>query len=259
VIVNSGNQLGIYPTGSSNFGAISGITGEGPWQFDNSSGSPCSTAVGKWVHFNGNTIEYTQEVYLIGKDDGISYRPFRKIVFTEWDSAYYKVIHAKLDGSDLHEAKIEKDSSYNFVYYNFRQPDSTLKLEPAKTKWDIVFTPYYTILYTDEGVPTPYQVRGVLLNPYKVKAAADTSTNFYLQTLADTNHLEFTGRLDVIGHAWKDAVVDESNNSATYRIVPGIHYVIRDIENNFFKLKFVSYFNDFGERGYPRFLSRGLN
>jgi hypothetical protein len=36
-----------------------------------------------------------------------------------------------------------------------------------------------------------------------------------------------------------------------YTVIPGITYIIIDTEGFFYKLRFVSYYNDQGEKGFP--------
>jgi hypothetical protein len=42
-----------------------------------------------------------------------------------------------------------------------------------------------------------------------------------------------------------------NSNTAVYTIRPGITYIIQDTEEIFYKMRFISYYNDLGEKGFP--------
>ena len=257
--INSGNRIGIYNTATTDFENTSGINENGEWAFDKSDGNMDSTAVGNWLIFNGSDTTPKQQVYIIGQYDGIAYKPFRKIVFTNWSEKYYWFTSAAIDGSDLRSDTICKNNNYNYVYYSFDFPDSTLHLEPDKDQWDILFTQYYTILYTDDGQPLPYLVRGVFQNPNGIEVALDSTLNFYLIDIYDVGKFNFSKEQDAIGYEWKDVKVNQDANTASYTVDPARNYIIKGREGKFYKLKFISYLNDSGQRGYPRFLLYPLN
>jgi len=97
-----------------------------------------------------------------------------------------------------------------------------------------LFTQYYTILFTDDGLPTPYFVRGVLLNPNNVESALDTIYNF--------ENIDFSSAQDAIGHNWKAVMVDEGINSAEYNIRKGYTYIIKDTNEEVYSLRVTSFF-----------------
>jgi hypothetical protein len=61
--------------------------------------------------------------------------------------------------------------------------------------------------------------------------------------------LEFSSRADVIGYDWKYYNFD----AGVYTVVPDMNYVIRDRDGFFYKLRFIDFNNDVGEKGYPKF------
>jgi hypothetical protein len=129
----------------------------------------------------------------------------------------------------------------------------SVQLEPMKDQWDLLFTQYFTILFTDDGIPTPYNVRGVLLNMNQVEAALDTTIHFLDMNYDSAIQQAFSSIQDAIGHDWKSVTVDESSNSAEYRVRPGYTYIVRDTNGALHKLRFKSYFNKSGVKGYPSF------
>ena len=49
----------------------------------------------------------------------------------------------------------------------------------------------------------------------------------------------------VIGSSWR--------NVFTGTIIANTYYVLKDANNNYYKIRFLDLVNDSGERGYPRF------
>ena len=90
-----------------------------------------------------------------------------------------------MDGTEPGIFSITKDLTKNNVYFSFSDGGKEVTVEPSKNGWDFVFTQYSTILYTDEGVATPYFVRGVLSNPNGVEVALDTLIGFTNITVSD--------------------------------------------------------------------------
>jgi len=248
--VNSSDFWGMAPTGSTNLDSVYTDDPDYDWLQDSSSGHPDSTAVGEWVSFDQVEPTYTNEVYLLGRYDGIGYNLAKKVQFKSVSETVYTFLIADPDQSQADTIEVIKDDRYNYTQFSLDN-NEVVQLEPEKDRWDILFAQYFTILYTDEGDPAPYYVRGALLNPNQVEAALDTLTHFL-----DVNHTNalqknFSSAQDAIGHDWKSVTVDESSNSAEYKVRPGYTYIVRDTNNDLYKLRFKSYFNASGIKGYP--------
>ncbi len=250
--INSSDFWGVAPTGSTNFDSVFSDNPVYLWSFDASDGNPDSTAIDKWVDFNSGLAEYSNEVYLIGKYNGISYESVKKVQFFYVDELIYKFKVGEPDESHADTVQVIKDDYFSFIHYSFLE-NKIMNLEPAKDEWDILFTQYSTILYTDEGVPTPYFVRGVLQNPYNIESALDTIVDFNGINYSYALMSIFSTKQDAIGHDWKDVNVDEGSNTAEYKVRPAYTYIIKDTHNDLYKFRFKSYFNTFGVKGFPSF------
>lgn len=246
--INYSNYAGIYRTESTDFKASSYPIVERNWLYDASSGNIDSTAIGNWKEVSGEDTR----VYLFGIYDGVRYNPYRKLKFLSVSDTSYVFAYSSLDNSDVDTVTIQKNNEFNYVYFSFNKRD-TVKIEPAKTSWDIVFTQYTTTLYTDEGIPTPYVVRGVYLNPYNVAAAIDTITNFAKITPDLLPSYGFYTKQDYIGYKWKSVEINQSANSARYNVNNTYSYLIKDLDNQYFKFRFLSYVNDSLIVGFPKF------
>jgi hypothetical protein len=227
------------------------------WKFDVSSGNPDSTAIGGWVEFSStdSSKSYSNEVYVIdrGYDEAGDLRGLRKIIFEEVGDSTYRFRYANLDGSGENTFIIIKDPMVNYTCFSFDDGGQQLSLEPPKYDWDLVFTQYTTLLFTDEGDPQPYLVTGVLSNPTGINIAQDTVFDFSSISLDNVDNLLYSTLQDEIGYDWKYPVGDVSSGNVTYEIKVGLNYVIRDREGYFYKLRFISFYNNSGDKGYPTF------
>jgi len=252
LLINSSDFWGVTHTGSAKFDSAFNNNPDYIWKADKSDGNLDSTAVGDWLSFDNGVPVYSNEVYLIGKFDGISFEPVKKVQFINVDEQSYKFKVAGLEDIVGDTVLVTKDDNLNYVHYSF-QDNKVMHLEPNKNEWDILFTQYFTILFTDDGVPAPYYVRGVLQNPNIVESALDTTISFI-----EINHLNaslnlFSNQQDAIGYDWKSVKVDEGSNSAEYSVRIGYTYLIKDTDADLYKLRFKSFFNELGIKGYPSF------
>jgi hypothetical protein len=255
--INSSKLLAAWPTQGTNFNKTDFPLNSGNWRYDKSDGNPDSTAISHWVNKQNNPFLYSNEIFIIGQYDGIKYNPLKKIMFYELTDSSYRFKYANLDGSNFNDIYIKLDTSYNNIFFNFDKKD-TLIIEPPKSKWDLLFSQYTTTLFTDAGVAVPYFVRGTLINPYKVTAAVDSVQNYSNIQLTSIQDFNFSSDRDIIGYNWKSVEVNEQTNTANYAIRNNYNYIIKDTEDNYFKIKFISFYNSTKIPGYPTFIINKL-
>lgn len=256
IILNTSSFMAAAASGSNDFNAAIDTTGYN-WRFDSSDGNLDSTAIGSWLTFSqpDSVKIFSNEVYVIdrGYDELGNLRGLRKVVFRQLDGNTYTFRFANLDGSGEETCTVAKNPGVVFTCFSFDNGGNQIDLEPSKYDWDLVFTQYTTLLYTNEGIPYPYIVTGVLSNRVGTEVSQDTLFNFQEITLPGIDQMEFTALQDEIGYDWKDVVGDVGSGNVSYVIVEGRNYVIRDYEGYYYKLRFISFYNDSGEKGYPTF------
>jgi hypothetical protein len=257
IILNSSNFMLSAESGMTDFNAPIDTAGY-KWNFDASSGNPDSTAFGGWVAFTGpdSLKTYSNEIYVIdrGYDASGNLRGLRKVVFQEVTDTSYSFRFANLDGSNEHTFIVKKDPTVNYMCFSFDEEGKQLDLEPPKPDWDLIFTQYTTLLYTDEGDPYPYLLTGILANPFGVEIAQDTLYDFSSIDLGIAQNLDYSAALDEIGYDWKDIVGDVNSGNVSYVIIEGLNYVIRDGQGFYYKLRFISYYSlNNGDKGVPTF------
>ncbi len=253
VNINSGNLYAVIPTGVFSFDSVTPVTTASLYHFDAIDGNPDSCAFSPWLNREVYPARPTGEIFLIGQYDGIKYTPLWKVRIDSVNSGSFTLSCAGIDGEPK-SSIINKDPDFNFVYVNVvADTIKPVNIEPPKTDWDILFSQYGTILYTDEGVPTPYYVRGVLLNPYKVSSALDNTMPFDTITWDDVRNLNYDTTLNFIGYDWKEVIIDFNSNSAEYYVRKDSTWIIRDMEDRYFKMHFLNYYNSLHQVGYPEF------
>lgn len=250
ILLNSAPNYYISHTGSNDFDALTSTPDGYEWIFDKSNGDRDSTAIDKWVSFTETDTTYSNEVILLGRYDGINYSAVKKFVFTYVDEDKYEFRFANMDGSEDVNFSIEKDTTVQYIYFSIADGGSVVP-QVAKTDWDLNFCQYSTMLYDDNGTPTPYSVRGVLINPFGVEVAVDTSMTFAEITLPDIENLHYSRQIDVIGHEWKSFEGDVTKSD--YVVNSNINYFIHDFAGFYYKLRFTKYDNNEGKKGYPVF------
>jgi len=216
--------------------------------FDKSDGNPDSTAIGSWFEMVEDSAFSLSHVYLIdrGRDEDNQALGYKKVQF---DILGKDVVlrYANTDNSQESTLIIPRDPSMDLVFYSF---DTGLtEIAPLPDQWSLHFTKYTTMLQTDAGENYPYLVTGVLLNPNGAVAVRDTEHEFSEITRENALGLDFSSQADVIGYDWKYYNFD----AGVYTIEPDKNFVIRDRDGFFYKLRFIDFNSDQGEKGYPKF------
>jgi hypothetical protein len=256
IILNTSNFMLAARSGTTDFDMELDTAGM-DFIYDESTGNIDSTAIGTWLEFlpPDSIKSYTQEVYVIdrGYDELGNLRGLRKVVFLELEDDKYTFRYSNMDGTNENTFTITKDPTVSYIYFSFDGGGQQLVYEPPTYDWDLLFSQYTTLLYTNEGDPYPYLVTGVLSNPKTIGVYQDTLMDFQSIALQLVQNLEYNTIQDEIGYDWKDVVGDVGSGNVVYEIVPGINYIIRDWQGFYYKIRFVNFYNNAGEKGYPTF------
>jgi hypothetical protein len=255
IITNSGDNWFIYNTGQTLPDHITAMPAGVEHLYDVQAAYPDSTAVGNWVSFGESGAVYTHNLYLLGQYSGGVFTQIRQLAFLEVNDQKYRFFFKEeTDISDT--VDILKNDSVNFVYYSFGN-HSQVNLEPDKEKYDLVFGPYYD-LATLFGMTIPYQVGGALLNTWQTEVVLDSLRTFDAINVGLLPGYAFASRRDIPGYRWKGVTVDVTGGgSASYSVKVNYNYVFHTAQDNYYKLKFLSYTLD-GKSGFPQFEFRQL-
>lgn len=243
IYLNSAKRMRVMDTQSSDW-TVPVNTSTADWKYDESSGEPEKTA----LYTRTNDHVYVLDLGVTTTGTSIGYK---KIKFVSSSEQQISLEYADMDGSNITPVTLTKNADYNFVYYSFKNGGEQVYPEPLKNAYDLLFT-YYTTRVYYEGSTTDfewYAVNGTLLNPTNVTVAIDSSDKFIDITYQDLANYTFSSARDVIGYDWKSYNID----AGVYTVLTANTYIIKDRNDVFFKLRFTSFTNQLGERGYPTF------
>jgi hypothetical protein len=217
------------------------------WLLDKPDFSEDSNAIGKWWSDNSGSITSNKEIYLInlGKDISGNTLGYRKMQIESFAANTFYIRFAFPNGSDEHTFAVQKDGNTCYRYFSFSNGGSIVDIEPPKENWDFVFTRYNYVFY--DPYYLPYIVVGALSNPFNTQAYVDSTVNFENTLIGDLKQEKFSEKRDVIGYDWKQYDFTE------YKVLPYKIYFIKTQDQRFYKLRFLDFYNEKFERGYPTF------
>lgn len=251
IILNTARYMYAGNTYKTDFYSVTTKTAASEMLFDNSNGDLDSTVFIDWADYSDvNNPVFSQYVYIIdrGKDEQGEEFGFKKIVFEKLENDTFYIHFANLDNTEEFYYQIPKDTNTSFTQFSLDNGGQLKVSEPDKTQWDLCFTKYSTIIPDDNGVPTDYLVRGVFTNPYKnIEVALDTVNYFYDITSEMIDSYSYSKDRDAIGYDWKVF----SDNVYTVRDIHS--YILKNVDGINYKLRFTSFYNDLGEKGFPAF------
>lgn len=243
VYLNSAKRVRVFDTQSESW-TVPVTLSAVEWEYDESTGEPEKTA----LHDRQVGHVYVLDLGFDMSGGNIGFKKFKFVSVTE---ETLTLEYAEMDGSNIRTLALSKNADYNFVYYSFKNGGGQVFPEPMKNRYDLLFTYYTTKVYYAND-PTQfewYAVNGTLLNPNGVAVAVDSSDKFTTITYQDLAGYTYSEKRDAIGYDWKTYDID----AGVYTILVKNTYLIRDRSGNFWKLRFTSFTNQSGERGYPTF------
>lgn len=198
-------------------------------------------------------FENNSTVYLIdlGVDEDGKKLGMRKLQFVENTPTQFRFQHSKIDGSDLQSVSFAKSDNYNFLQFSFAKNQLQSNIEPPKNDYDLVFTQYTHVF---ENPYQHYLVAGVLLNRNKVRAVHVEGKTFDNVSLQDTLKFPLSTLVNAIGYNWKYY----NFTTSLYQVRPEYVYLIQDVEGYFYKLHFLDFYSNTGQKGFPKFEFRRL-
>lgn len=203
---------------------------------DMPSGNFDSTAIGDWRN--------KEICYIIhrGYSETGRFQGFWKLKMKSVDAQTYVFEYGDVFGKTRYEGKVTKNGTYRWNAFSFTSRQQ-VQIEPPKESYDLCFTQYSTVFYDPFMY---YQVTGALTVPGS-RVARIPSKTFAEISLSDTVVHRFSPRADAIGYDWKSFDL----NTNLYTTHSEIGYIIQDSHGYFYKLHFVDFYNNKGEKGYP--------
>lgn len=236
--LNSAKLMALFSTNKQNFEEVMDTMGfEINKRYDSPSGNLDSTAFGEWW--------LNQNIFIIdrGFNENGQHLGFKKLQILKYqDSVFYGAIADLNQTQPTNFFQIRQNTQFNFVGISL-DSFQAMEIEPPKDTWDIVFTTY------TENLGQPYLVVGVLLNPFQTLATMEQSIPFHEITYDYAINLPLSYNQNTIGYAWKQY----NFNTSSYQVFPNYIYILKNHQGYYFKLRFIDFYNERGEKGYPTF------
>lgn len=188
--------------------------------------------------------------------DGES-RGWKKIRITR-DGDNYVIDYANLNETTHKTIKVTKKAEYNFTFISLSSGQE-VNVQPAKKQWDFALTGFTNYFMSGQDQITYYFSDFVSTNilggtkVYMVQSSAENLENDYAaftkNNVIEANFTASANDQRIIGSGWRNGGGPNSQPS----IKDNLFYVLKDVDGNLFKLKFIALTNDAGERGNPVF------
>lgn len=246
ILLNTGNRMQSSLTNDSNLSSVTDTLGL-DFTWDSHTGNLDSTAIGDWQN--------SSNLYVIdrGRDEDGKSLGLAKVMFDSLNETTYFFRIAEFNGSKWTSVSVDKDDTYTHSYFTFNDGGKTILVAPPKTEWDLCFT-QYTYIYYDMNPMVAYLVTGISLNrnnPFSVqiwdKPFADITSD-------DITKYPSSQRIDNIGYNWKYYDFD----TGYYITKPSKNYIFRTQSGKMYKIHFLDWYNDKGEKGTVSFESSEL-
>ncbi len=186
------------------------------------------------------------QVYIIKRDNG----PWKKVKVYQ-DGAEYVLESADINSSDITTARIAKNQAFNFTYFSFESGE--VKVAPEKNSWDIMYSTFTEHLNLGApGLDIPYGFKDfIVLNRNNTSVAMVMNADFAFAafSMENTANLTFESATDGLGENWRQGGGPGSAPS----LYEDRFFVIKDSEENYYKVRFNRLTSTGGERGYPEF------
>lgn len=241
VRLNMARNMRAHPSGQTDITQNTDTTGyASTWKIDLPDGRPDSTALGDW--------RWEHPIFILDMGTNAAGLPVgvRKLQILDVSTSSFQFRTSALDGSNIQEFNVQKDPSRSYTYFSFTT-GSSVTIAPPLGSYDMVFT-HYTMQFYSPDPYLAYLVTGAV-NGFSGVRTAQIMGNFGNITLDDTLNHPFSTDEDAIGYDWKDYSFD----TGTYEVYSNQVYIIKDSEGYFFKLHFIDFYDEQGQRGSPKF------
>lgn len=221
------------------------------FKFKPSDGSADSIEFGKWFNLTDEEDTIGNGSFFVidaGLDKSGQNRGMFQLILDSLKNSVYYFRFASLSGENITSAAVTKSGEAVYRHYSFITGNNCPQ-EPSRFDWDLLFTQYTTLLFTDVGDPYPYVLTGVLTNDPDVTVFSDSIMKFSEIKWENVRDLPMSNRRDYIGYDWK--TYDFNNN--TYKVDSEKSFIIKDIEGYYFRFRFIGFTNQLLEKGFISF------
>ena len=252
VLVNYNVSARAIKTGTSVFsevdkGTVEDLFQSDKWKFNDPAYSNVrdSIALKDWED---------REVYLVYRgSSSLPEEAYYKIQFISKTPDTYTFKYAHVESLQEIEKTINRTQGLANVYFSL-EDGNVVEHEPNIKDWDFYIGPYFGWFETlVSGEFAPYNLTGVMINNeggVRVSQVFDDDIEYESIDLVMAQNLTYSDWKGSIGSTWKKI---PSTEDPVYNMDTSKKYVLKLYDGNYYKLRFLDFYNSEGEQGYTSF------
>jgi len=176
-------------------------------------------------------------------------RSWKKVKITQ-NGDGYTIAYADIDDADFETSEISKSESHNFIHFDL--DNGVTEYAPEKDHWDLMYGTY-TEKFPLGDATIPYSFNDyIILNHYSTTSAMvmiEGDTTYEDFSIQQAQNLTFNNEINAIGSNWRQG---GGPNSAP-AVFDDRFFIIQDSQGNYYKIKFISMYDENNERGLTTF------
>ena len=162
----------------------------------------------------------------------------------------FSLQYADIASESFETLEITKDEAYNYSFASFES--GLVSVQPEKDSWDIMYGSFTNVI--NFGYFLPYSFSDfIIINQYNTQAAeilTDGGVAYEDFTSGNLANIEFSNSITTIGSNWRQG----GGPGQAPSLLADRFYLIKDSQENIYKIKFTSMTSTDGERGHTEFL-----
>lgn len=195
-----------------------------------------------------SSTDSENQVFIIKRDgDGRNWKKVRVLQ----SAGGYSLQYADINATTFETLEIAKSDTHNFVFVDL--DDGIVEGAPEKDKWDLQYGTFTELLNLGgPGLDIPYGFKDfITINTNNTSVAMVMTEDFAYDAFesANVSSITFMTEADAIGENWRMG----GGPGSAPALYEDRFFVIKDSEENHFKLRFTRLTSTTGERGLPEF------
>ncbi|WP_375578330.1 HmuY family protein [Marivirga tractuosa] len=191
--------------------------------------------------------EAENKVYIIKRlGEG---RDWKKVKITQ-NGDGYTIAYANIGSNDIETSEITKSESHNFIHFDL--DNGTTDFEPNKESWDFMYGTY-TEKFPFGPNEIPYSFNDfIILNRHNTSAAmvmVEGNTTYADFNLQQIEEVSFNNAVNAIGSSWRQG----GGPSSAPAVFDDRFFIVKDSQENYYKIRFISMYDENNERGITTF------
>lgn len=176
-------------------------------------------------------------------------RSWKKVKVTQ-NGDGYTIAYANIGSNDIETSEITKSESHNFIHFDL--DNGTTDFEPNKESWDFMYGTF-TEKFPFGPNEIPYSFNDfIIINRHNTSAAmvmVEGNTTYADFNLEQIEGVNFNNEINAIGSSWRQG----GGPGSAPAVFDDRFFVVKDSQENYYKIRFISMYDENNERGTTTF------